>query len=140
MCAPRKESAEESTASLAGLASDGVASCRRPANPCGAPHGAVAPLRPRVKETAGPLPRMRCRLSPWSVVLLLHLTLPGCGAGLLSPWGGVLLRAVVRRSCQSHADGLLFVSPPRTQPPLPLWVRSLDSAMVVVVVVVLTPC
>ena len=37
-------------------------------------------------------------------------------ARLRSPWGGVLL---VRRNCQSHADGLLFVSPPRTQPPLP---------------------
>ena len=49
--------------------------------------------------------------------LLLHL--PGSGAGLRSPWSGVLLRAVVRRSYQSHADGLLFVSQPRTQPPLP---------------------
>ena len=33
----------------------------------------------------------------------------------LAPWSGVLLRAVVRRSSQGHADGLLFVSPPRAQ-------------------------
>ena len=53
--------------------------------PRGVPHGAVTPLRPGVKETARPHPRVRCVLSPWSVVLLVHLTLPGSGACLLAP-------------------------------------------------------
>ena len=40
---------------------------------------------------------------------LVHLTLPGPGGGLRSPWGAVMLRAVVCCSDQGHADGLLFV-------------------------------
>ena len=89
---------------------------------CGHSSAAQAP-----REDAWPLPRVRCVLSPCSVVLLVHLTLLGSGAGLLSPRGGVLLQlhhlhlwssTVVECSCQSHADGLLLMPQHGTQPPL----------------------
>ena len=41
-----------------------------------------------------------------------------CGSPL-SPQGGVLLRAVMRRACQSHADATLLMAPPRAHAPLP---------------------
>ena len=67
-------------------------------------------------------PRVRCGLSPWSVVRFFRLTLPGSGAGVLSPYGVLLhlhLRlprtsTLVESSCQSHADAVLLVSQRRT--------------------------
>ena len=53
----------------------------------------------------GRLPDLRC-------VVLLVPPHPAPGR-LLSPWGGVVLKRG-----QEHCDGLLFVSEPRTQPPL----------------------
>ena len=74
--------------------------------------------------------------------------------GVLSPQGGVLLRAVVRCSCQSLAVAMLFVSPPRAHAPLPaspncplnsamksqLHTKMVTNLVVVVVVVSRTLC
>ena len=55
---------------------------------------------------------------------VVHHLVPGSGAGVLSPWGSVLLQlhlfllrssTVVECSCRSHADGLLLMPKHRTQ-------------------------
>ena len=107
--AVRKRREEESTASPAPPARDGRASCGR--------------------QTPEERRRLRSLLcGPGSGG-------PGPGGGLQSPLGAVLLRAVVRRSDQGHADGLLFVSPQRSRRSLrrratpPAGGRRLDSSI-----------
>ena len=81
----------------------------RQAVPCGVPQAAAAPLRPGLRKDARPIPQVRCVLSPWSVVLLVHLTLPGSGAGVLSPYLFLIRTStVVECSCQSLGDRLLM--------------------------------
>ena len=59
---------------------------------------------------------LRCDLAappveeaPVAVAILVLLHLPGSGGCLLAPWSAVLLRAVVRRSCQGHIAAELLV-------------------------------
>ena len=58
----------------------------------------------------------RCLSAPPVRLGLLHL--PGPGGYPLTRWSAVLLRDVVRRSCQGHTDAELLVPPSTSQPSL----------------------
>ena len=82
---------------------------RRPAAGCplrsaaGCRRSAAARAPPRCSVT----PRVRCVLSPWSVVLLGHLTLPGPGVCLRSPYHERILRSRRRRATPPAVGRLL---------------------------------
>ena len=72
-----------SMASADASANDGTS--RRGVFSEGAPQTAVAPLRPRLRKDARPRSWVRCVLALWSVVRLVHLTLPPALVAVFGP-------------------------------------------------------